>query len=190
MKKLLNKVLTATIFATVTISSVSVIGISEVSAKTYKTYTSPSYEFWDSYRSKKGFYYWHYKKTLSSGIVIKNGGKYEGDAALMILKNNKKVYVDESYVYSGLDDHMRFASNSKGYLNMFYSTGDKQGNVGYQLLTVSPSGKVSKTSRKFFSGGVDKLTFVTPNKLKITKWNGKKIIYTFNKGNISQVLTK
>lgn len=100
---------------------------------------------------------------------------------LVITRNGKTVYATRD-VYIGLDDSFKFASTARGYLNiMMVMTSDKQGNVTYRSVTVSPTGKVYKTGYKYFSGGINKVTFITTKKVKITPVVGSPKYVTFTK---------
>lgn len=182
MKHLIKKAAIATILFT-SIASLEFSHSTEVNAKSYKTYISPTYNYFDGVLDNKGFFAGNYKKKLSNGLTIKSTNPDVGLAHLVISKNGKKIYAN-SELGVGLNDDLKFSVDASGYLNIVFASTDRDGNGGYHLISVSPQGKVFKPNRKNLRNGVSKLTFTKPNKLKITKWNGKSIIHSFNKGKI------
>ncbi len=165
------------------VASLEAFPSTQVNAKSYKTYVSLTHNYFDGVLDNKGFFAGKYTNKLSNGLTIKNANNYAGIPNVVILKGSKKVYANDA-LGVGLNDNLKFAVDTNGYLNIIYSSTDRAGNGGYHLISVSPKGKVFKSKRKNLKNGVDTLTFVKPNKLKITKWNGKSISHTFTKGKI------
>lgn len=181
MNKLLKRILIISLVLLTTFNSL--VSFQNANAKNYTSYTSPVFQYWDS-PNNYDFYSGPYRKQLPTKLVVNNpvkGGALQfAIPKLIISKNGKTIYTD-SDMSSGMIDYMQFTSTKKGYLNMFYLLGDKNGNIEYTLLAVSPTGKNIK-KRKFNAvGGVKSIKFISLNKVKIINYSGFSKIHTFNK---------
>lgn len=157
----------------------------KVSAKSYKSYTSPRFSN-DSARG--GFYKTNYRKKLSNGFVIynaKSSSFYDYPDLYVRNAKGKLLYKDCRIVkvYTG---HLRYAVNMKGYLNIVYVDNQSRKKAKVTAVSVAPNGQKRKRV-SYVRGNVtksSKFQFETTTRF-VVQTKGSKRVIRFKQPNIS-----